>query len=86
MRNSSLIPASNLRFFVFSDPSDPISPKDNPTRVPYPPKHTDGKDSHNNDVLEKTGEIISSGKVEDLLKLFGIWVCTIVQPAKCRLC
>ncbi|XP_018544695.1 ephrin-B2a [Lates calcarifer] len=39
---------------VGQNPSDPISPKDNPTRVPYPPKHTDGKDSHNNDVLEKT--------------------------------
>uniref|UniRef100_A0A4W6DNS6 Ephrin-B2a n=1 Tax=Lates calcarifer TaxID=8187 RepID=A0A4W6DNS6_LATCA len=48
-----------LEFFRGKDyyiiyPSDPISPKDNPTRVPYPPKHTDGKDSHNNDVLEKT--------------------------------
>ncbi|XP_035532629.1 ephrin-B2a [Morone saxatilis] len=41
---------------VGQNPSDPISPKDNPTRVPYPPKHSDGKDSHNpNDVLEKPG-------------------------------
>ncbi|XP_041807319.1 ephrin-B2a [Chelmon rostratus] len=41
---------------VGQNPSDPISPKDNPTRVPYPPKHSDGKDSYNpNDVLEKPG-------------------------------
>nr|XP_020462281.1 ephrin-B2 isoform X2 [Monopterus albus] len=39
---------------VGQNPSDPISPKDNPTRVPYYPKHSDGKDSYNpNDVLEK---------------------------------
>lgn len=41
---------------VGQNPSDPISPKDNPTRVPYPPKHEDGKDTYNpNDVLEKPG-------------------------------
>ncbi|XP_070831349.1 ephrin-B2a [Chaetodon trifascialis] len=41
---------------VGQNPSDPISPKDNPTRVPYSPKHSDGKDSYNpNDVLEKPG-------------------------------
>ncbi|XP_040004765.1 ephrin-B2a [Xiphias gladius] len=40
---------------VGQNPSDPISPKDNPTRVPYSPKHSDGKDTHNpNAVLEKT--------------------------------
>ncbi|XP_071762344.1 ephrin-B2a isoform X2 [Centroberyx gerrardi] len=38
-------------------PSDPISPKDNPTRLPYPPKHPEGKDTYkpNNEVLEKPG-------------------------------
>lgn len=47
--------ASHLHF---PDPSDPISPKDNPTRVPYSPKHSEGKDTYNpNDVLEKPGEI-----------------------------
>lgn len=46
--------ASHLHF---PDPSDPISPKDNPTRVPYSPKHSEGKDTYNpNDVLEKPGE------------------------------
>ncbi|KAF1382193.1 hypothetical protein PFLUV_G00141100 [Perca fluviatilis] len=41
---------------VGQNPSDPISPKDNPTRVPYPPKHSDGKETYNpNDVLEKPG-------------------------------
>ncbi|XP_071383264.1 ephrin-B2a isoform X1 [Centroberyx affinis] len=42
---------------VGQNPSDPISPKDNPTRLPYPPKHPDGKDSYkpNNEVLEKPG-------------------------------
>ncbi|XP_059199134.1 ephrin-B2a [Centropristis striata] len=41
---------------VGQNPTDPISPKDNPTRVPYPPKHSDGKDTYNpNDVLEKPG-------------------------------
>nr|XP_046259085.1 ephrin-B2a [Scatophagus argus]XP_046259086.1 ephrin-B2a [Scatophagus argus] len=41
---------------VGQNPSDPISPKDNPTRVPHPPKHADGKDTYNpNDVLEKPG-------------------------------
>ncbi|XP_029981214.1 ephrin-B2a [Sphaeramia orbicularis] len=41
---------------VGQNPSDPISPKDNPTRVPYPPKHTDGKNPiKTNDVLEKPG-------------------------------
>lgn len=44
---------------VFSDPADPISPKDKPTRVPYSPKHPDSKDTHkNNEVLEKPGEFI----------------------------
>ncbi|XP_070770732.1 ephrin-B2a isoform X3 [Enoplosus armatus] len=42
---------------VGQNPSDPISPKDNPTRVPYSPKHAEGKDTYNpNDVLEKPGE------------------------------
>ncbi|KAA8588437.1 hypothetical protein FQN60_001631 [Etheostoma spectabile] len=42
------------RFLLPRNPSDPISPKDNPTRVPYPPKHSDGKETYNpNDVLEK---------------------------------
>lgn len=41
---------------LISDPSDP-SPKDNPTRVPYPPKRPDNKDTYNpNEVLEKPGE------------------------------
>ncbi|KAM9347510.1 ephrin-B2a [Symphorus nematophorus] len=41
---------------VGQNPSDPISPKDNPTRVPYPPKHPNDKDVYNpNDVLEKPG-------------------------------
>ncbi|TDH07148.1 hypothetical protein EPR50_G00121880 [Perca flavescens] len=41
---------------VGQNPSDPISPKDNPTRVPYPPKHSDGKETYNpNEVLEKPG-------------------------------
>lgn len=41
----------------FSDPTDPVSPKDNPTRVPYSPKHSDNKDTYNpNEVLEKPGE------------------------------
>lgn len=69
-------------YLHFPDPSDPISPKDNPTRVPYPPKN-DGKDTYNpNDVLEKPGEITylqpksweSGNSVEDLLKQFGICV------------
>ncbi|XP_068602093.1 ephrin-B2a [Brachionichthys hirsutus] len=39
---------------VGQNPSDPTSPKDNPTRGPSPPK--DGKDAYNpNDVLEKPG-------------------------------
>lgn len=41
---------------VGQSPSDPISPKDNPTRLPYPPKHPDGKNppyKNTNDVLEK---------------------------------
>uniref|UniRef100_A0A3B3Z9M2 Ephrin RBD domain-containing protein n=1 Tax=Periophthalmus magnuspinnatus TaxID=409849 RepID=A0A3B3Z9M2_9GOBI len=41
---------------VGQSPTDPISPKDNPTRVPYPPKHPDGKTptyKNTNDVLEK---------------------------------
>ncbi|KAK2839416.1 hypothetical protein Q5P01_013156 [Channa striata] len=39
---------------VGQNPSDPISPKDTPTRVPFFPKHSDGKDNYNpNDVLEK---------------------------------
>lgn len=42
-----------------SDPSDP-SPKDNPTRVPYPPKRADNKDADNrNEVLEKPGESVT---------------------------
>ncbi|XP_029315732.1 ephrin-B2a [Cottoperca gobio] len=41
---------------VGQNPSDPISPKDSPTRVPYSPKHSDGKEAYNpNDVLEKPG-------------------------------
>ncbi|KAK9538133.1 hypothetical protein VZT92_005688 [Zoarces viviparus] len=40
---------------VGQNPSDPISPKDIPTRVPSP-KHSDGKETYNpNDVLEKPG-------------------------------
>ncbi|XP_024142611.1 ephrin-B2a isoform X2 [Oryzias melastigma] len=38
---------------VGQSPSDPVSPKDNPTRVPYPPKSTDGKGTTNN-VLKET--------------------------------
>ncbi|XP_029386802.1 ephrin-B2a isoform X1 [Echeneis naucrates] len=39
---------------VGQNPSDPLSPKENPTRVPYSPKHSDSKDTYNpNDVLEK---------------------------------
>lgn len=41
---------------VGQNPSDAISPKDYPTRVPHPPKHPDEKDSFNhNDVIEKPG-------------------------------
>ncbi|XP_056144849.1 ephrin-B2a [Lampris incognitus] len=41
---------------VGQNPSDPISPKDNPTRLPYPPKNPDGKDPYkpNNEVLDKS--------------------------------
>uniref|UniRef100_A0A8D3B2J2 Ephrin-B2a n=1 Tax=Scophthalmus maximus TaxID=52904 RepID=A0A8D3B2J2_SCOMX len=40
---------------VGQNPSDPIPPKDNPTRVPYPPKQSDAKDTYNpNDVMEKS--------------------------------
>ncbi|XP_017296854.1 ephrin-B2a isoform X1 [Kryptolebias marmoratus] len=38
---------------VGQNPSDPISPKDNPTRVTYPTKPSSDKDHRNNDVLEK---------------------------------
>lgn len=45
-------------------PSDPVVSKDHPTRVPFPPKSPEGKDSNPNEVLEKPGEqtglIISS--------------------------
>lgn len=39
-----------------SDPSDPVVSKDHPTRVPFPPKSPEGKDSNPNEVLEKPGE------------------------------
>ncbi|KAF3695189.1 Ephrin-B2a Precursor [Channa argus] len=40
---------------VGQNPSDPISPKDTPTRAPFFPKHSDGKETYNpNDVLEKS--------------------------------
>uniref|UniRef100_A0A3Q3XAF2 Ephrin RBD domain-containing protein n=1 Tax=Mola mola TaxID=94237 RepID=A0A3Q3XAF2_MOLML len=42
---------------VGQNPSDPISPKHNPTRVPYSPKNTDSKDDKNpNEVMKKPGE------------------------------
>ncbi|XP_072300395.1 ephrin-B2a isoform X1 [Eucyclogobius newberryi] len=42
---------------VGQSPTDPISPKDNPTRVPHPPKHPDNKNPYNkNDVLEKPAD------------------------------
>uniref|UniRef100_A0A667YH44 Ephrin-B2a n=1 Tax=Myripristis murdjan TaxID=586833 RepID=A0A667YH44_9TELE len=49
---------------VGQNPSDPISPKDNPTRLPYPPKHPGDKDSRdpNNEVLEKPGSFRPSGE------------------------
>lgn len=37
-------------------PSDPVVSKDYPTRVPFPPKSPEGKDSNPNEVLEKPGE------------------------------
>ncbi|KAG8000862.1 Ephrin-B2a [Nibea albiflora] len=41
---------------VGQNPSDPSPPKDKPTKLPYPPKNTDGKESYNpNEVLEKPG-------------------------------
>ncbi|XP_041662998.1 ephrin-B2a [Cheilinus undulatus] len=41
---------------VGQNPSDPISPKDNPTRVPFSPKNPDNKDTFNpNEVLQKPG-------------------------------
>lgn len=41
---------------VGQNPSDPISPKDNPTRVPYSPKNSDDKEAFNpNEVLVKPG-------------------------------
>lgn len=72
-----------LSSLYFSDPSDPISPKDNPTRVPYSPKNPDGKDTHNNnDVLEKSGKInYSQFKSGELSGGFGT---TIVRPAQSR--
>ncbi|KAM6934203.1 ephrin-B2a [Xenentodon cancila] len=40
---------------VGQSPSDPVSPKNNPTRVPHYPKHPEGKGSYNpNEILEKT--------------------------------
>ncbi|XP_037542750.1 ephrin-B2a [Nematolebias whitei] len=38
---------------VGQNPSDPISPKDNPTRVTYPTKPSSDKDNRKNDVIEK---------------------------------
>jgi len=57
--NTNISPLISGHLFpIFSDPSDPISPKVNPTRVPYSPKNTDGKETYNpNEVLEKPGEI-----------------------------
>ncbi|XP_061647569.1 ephrin-B2a [Phyllopteryx taeniolatus] len=41
---------------VGQNPADPVSSKDNPTRVPYSPKHPDSKETHKtNEVLEKPG-------------------------------
>ncbi|XP_061782280.1 ephrin-B2a [Nerophis lumbriciformis] len=41
---------------VGQNPSDPVSPKDNPTKVPNSPKLPDSKDTQkNNEVLEKPG-------------------------------
>lgn len=77
---------------IFSDPSDPISPKDNPTRVPYSPKHSDGKESYNpNDVLVKPGEIticsLNLGKLVIEWRIYGNNLAfgrPIVRPAKTR--
>lgn len=52
----------------FSGPSDPVSPKDNPTRVPYPPKSTDGKGTTNN-VLKETGKG-GGEKIKDFVQRF----------------
>lgn len=81
--------SSSSAFLFPPDPSDPISPKDNPTRVPYSPKDRNDKESHNhNDVLEKPGEFTrlcvcvcvqlkswgnGNRRGEDLWKQFGVF-------------
>ncbi|KAJ4933124.1 hypothetical protein JOQ06_029960 [Pogonophryne albipinna] len=51
---------------VGQNPSDPISPKDSPTRVPYSPKNPDGKEAYNpNEVLEKPGVAPREGAGDD---------------------
>ncbi|XP_033966013.1 ephrin-B2a [Pseudochaenichthys georgianus] len=51
---------------VGQNPSDPISPKDSPTRVPYSPKNPDGKEAYNpNEVLEKPGVAPREGTGDD---------------------
>ncbi|XP_013885366.1 ephrin-B2a [Austrofundulus limnaeus] len=42
---------------VGQNPSDPVSPKDHPTRVTYPTKPSSDKDNRKNDVLEKQDSI-----------------------------
>lgn len=44
-----------VSYLFFADPSDPIFPKDYPTR--YPPRHpdTDRKDTKSNEVIDKHG-------------------------------
>lgn len=66
-----------------SDPSDPVVSKDHPTRVPFPPKSPEGKDSNPNEVLEKPGEwaalSLSSVKELQLVSLLIIIQCSPLQ-------
>lgn len=81
-------------FCVFQGPSDPISPKDNPTRDPYPPKHPDGKNPFkNNDVLEKPGELTLllfttplPGKVVIESRIYGCYLAFGNTIAELRVC
>lgn len=50
---------------VGQNPSDPISPKDNPTRVPYSPKPSDDKDTYNHNDVVKTGVAPREGTDND---------------------
>lgn len=55
-------------YLHFSDPSDPVSPKD-PTRVPFSPKHPDNKEPYNpNDVLEKSSKNYSKYRDREVIE------------------